>query len=659
MAKPGEITEYSPSTTRADAVAGGPEAAGDQAKDAQSKLSQDALAGKPQVAGDQIEARGTIAADNTVLTAEQLKMLDSWRANENAIRSSNIANSKDGGADTQNGVYKLTVEELKRQGLDKQGWEALPVQDKSPLDKIGADIVLVNRKTGDIIFLDPSSRRLDPKTGEMLRAGEGSKNNVPALRQDGVVDALSSWFDKMSGNLKTDHENPVMRDRIKTFAEDFRFQVAELTSRPAPFNLKDFPLPSPLAYARVPDGKGETNSNPKEIAEIKAVSQWASDKASDLSRNGDSRSASDHRSFAQTVEQALSFTVREKSSKLSEAFHRNAAKVIVEDAIAQAYPRGPQPADGKTHVNLGEGNRIMIDKSGQLVADVMPDSKSESKYVITGGDAAEVFRSEVNKLIMVRNNPAKMQEFISSLPGSVQKKIERGEMSAVKILQKIEENRNAYSAGGAGVERPLYGRVVERLASGKVPSLRSMVEDVVPNEPKVVKPEVVKPAEVVKPVVVPEIRKVLPEPVIEVKERPVAANNNEQPKSRWDKPAPNMGSLENAASNLSQTEKNFVPLSASEVQKLREERIALEKKGQLTPEESHQKRALQFAERELTKAGNEPWKADLISHLRKTMRGEARGAALGVAIIGSAALSWMVQHQGPGDPARAKFGEVW
>ncbi len=652
MAKPGEITEYSPSTPRADAAAGRAEGS-DQAKDAQSKLSQDALAGKPQIVGDQTEGRGTLAADNTVLTAEQLKMLDSWRSNENAIRSSNIASSTDGGAETQNGVYKMAVEELKRQGLDKQGWEALPVQDKSPLDKIGADIVLVNRKTGDMIFLDPTSRRLDPRTGEMLRAGEGSKNNVPALRQDGVVDALSSWFDKMSGNLKTDHENPVIRDRIKTFAEDFRFQVAELTSRPTPFNLKDFPLPSPLAYARVPDGKGETNSNPKEIAEIKAVSQWASEKASNLSRSGDSRSASDHRSFAQTVDQALSFTVREKSGKLSEAFHRTAAKVIVEDAIAQAYPNQPKPINGKTHVNLGEGNRIMIDKSGQLVADVMPDSKSESKYVITGGDAAEVFRAEVNKLVMVRNNPAKLQEFISTLPGSVQKKIERGEMSAVKILQKVEENRNAYSAGGAGVERPLYGRVVERLASGKVPSLRGMVEDVVPNEQKVAK------AEVVKAEVIPETPKVLPEPVKEVKERPVAANNNEPPKSRWDKPAPNMGSLENAASTMSQTEKTFVPLSASEVQKLREERIALERKGQLTPEESHQKRALQFAERELTKAGNEPWKADLISHLRKTMRGEARGASLGVAIIGSAALSWIVQHQGPGDPTRAKFGEVW
>ncbi|GEM_PF-798932 len=657
MAKPGETTEYSASA-KTDAAAARPEGAV-AADQAQSKLSQDAAVGQSQVVSDQAEGRRTTTADNTVLTAEQLKMLDSWRANENVIRSFNISNSTDGGAEIQNGVYKLTVEELKRQGLDKQGWEALPVQDKSPLDKIGADIVLVNRKTGDIIFIDPSSRRLDPRTGETLRASESSKNNVPAIRQDGVVDAMATWFDKMSGNLRTDHENPVMRDRVKTFAEDFRFQIAELTSRPAPFNLKDFPLPSPLTYARVPDGKGETNSNPKEIAEIQAVSAWSNDKANELSRNGDSRSASDYRSFAHTVDQALSFTKREKSSKFTEAFQRTANKVIIEDAIAQAYPNlNLKPADGKAHVNLGEGNRIMIDKSGQLVAEVKPDAHSDGKYVVTGGDAAQVFRGEVNKLVMVRNNPARLQEFISTLSGGMQKRIERGEISAVKILQKIEENRNAYSAGGAGVERPLYGRAVERLASGKVPSLRGMVEDVVPNEVKVAKVEVVAKVEPkVEPKVLPEPKKEVVEPVREVRETPVAANNNE--KSRWDKPAPNLASLDKAATNTSQTEKSFVPLTASEVQKLREERIALQKKGQLTPEENHKMRALQFAERELTKPGNEPWKSDLISHLRKTMRGEARGAALGVAIIGSAALSWIGEHQAPGDPVRAKFGEVW
>jgi len=397
MAKPGETAVEQTATAKAEASSARPDqtngqtngqlrdgqitSQGDdqQVKDqAQRKLSQDATPSvfPGRLVSDQVEGRrGNFASNESVLTPEQIQMLNLWRGKANQIKASNSANARDGGADIQNGVYKLAAEELKKQHLDEKGWEALPVQDHSPLDKIGADIVLVNRQSGDIIFLDPSSRRLDPRTGERLSSSESAKNNVPALRQDGVVDALPGWFDKMSGNLKTD--DPHMKGRIATFAEDFSFQIAELTRTPSPFNLKDFPLPSPTGYAQVKDAKGDLVSNPAEIAEIKAVSTWSNKKASEV-QGENFRMAGDYKSYAQTVDAALNYTRREKSGKLGEAFHRNAAKVIVEDAIAQVYPNQvDRPINSKPQLNLGDGNRIVIDN---LTANISSPAVTQRKY---------------------------------------------------------------------------------------------------------------------------------------------------------------------------------------------------------------------------------------------------------------------------------------
>lgn len=653
MAKPGEINAESAAGYAAEEKH---ERAGQgekSAADAQQKLVEAAGLGEARNT-DALRSSFDASADPG-LSAEQIKTLDNWRNNERQIIAFNAKNDKDGGAETQNGVYKLTVEELKKQGLDKKGWEALPVAMGSALDKIGADIVLVNRQSGDIIFLDPTSRRLDPRTGETLSHAESAKTNVPALRADGVVDALPGWFDKMSGNLAFDHDKPMMQSRIKTFAEDFRFQLADLTSRPSSFNIKDFPLPSPL-----PSQPGE-QGQAAETAQIKAVVDWSNAKAEMLRASGESGNADNHREFGKIVGQALNFTVRTESAKFEEALHRNASKVIVEDAISRAYPHlyPPNTRDSKPTLNFEGGARIMINKQGQLIAEVPESSQAAGKYVITGGNANDVFREETTKLITVRGNQARMEQFIQSLPSSVQKRIEKGEIKPMAILAKIEENRAAYSAGGYGQERPLLGRVVEKLGNGKTAGLRSLVEDVVPND-KVetkAKPAEVKPVEVVKPI---EAEKpiIVKEEFLKQAEKP--ANKVEVPTSRWGKPAPTLDAVAPAyAANDHGGEKSFVPLSAAEVQKIREERVALEKKGQLTQEENHRVRALKFAEKELTKPGPESWKADLVSHVRKAMRSEARGSALGVAIISSAVLSWYGGHQNPNDPARASFGETW
>ena len=123
---------------------------------------------------------------------EQIRLLlfeKSWREKEQAIEAYNSRNDSDGGAHLQNSVYSYTKMVLREQGLDKAGWEAYPVAMGSPLDSIGADIVLVNSKTGALILMDPTSRRLDPRTGERLPDSKSGKTNVPAIREPGVVDA--------------------------------------------------------------------------------------------------------------------------------------------------------------------------------------------------------------------------------------------------------------------------------------------------------------------------------------------------------------------------------------------------------------------------------------------------------------------------------------
>ena len=159
------------------------------------------------------------------ISQEKMQLLDAWRGISEQIVA---FNGKQGGGHLQNGVYRYTQETLVKLGLDKQGWEALPAQTGSTLDMIGGDVLLVNRRTGQMELIDASSRRLDPTTGAPLSSSESQKANVPLLREQGVIDALPRWFD-LSGKVEFDQDSPEQSRRVKEFAEDFSHRIKELT----------------------------------------------------------------------------------------------------------------------------------------------------------------------------------------------------------------------------------------------------------------------------------------------------------------------------------------------------------------------------------------------------------------------------------------------
>lgn len=129
---------------------------------------------------------------------------------------------------------------LKRQKGDNgisADWQVYPTVTGSPLDRTGADFLLVNTKTGDVHFLDA--------TGNQEKLENLSGSNVYRLRQSGVVGVKNSLFDE-SGALKTDADNLVTRTEAINFRPDLEDKIRRLTQEPSAFRLgvDGPPLPS-------------------------------------------------------------------------------------------------------------------------------------------------------------------------------------------------------------------------------------------------------------------------------------------------------------------------------------------------------------------------------------------------------------------------------
>ena len=129
---------------------------------------------------------------------------------------------------------------LKRQQGDKAisaDWQVYPTVTGSPLDRTGADFLLVNTKTGDVHFLDA--------TGNQEKLENLSGSNVYRLRQSGVIGVKNSLFDE-SGALRTDADNLSTRTEAINFRPDLEDQIWRLTQQPSAFRLgaDGPPLPS-------------------------------------------------------------------------------------------------------------------------------------------------------------------------------------------------------------------------------------------------------------------------------------------------------------------------------------------------------------------------------------------------------------------------------
>ncbi|MBU6450145.1 MAG: hypothetical protein KGS72_00085 [Cyanobacteria bacterium REEB67] len=434
------------------------------------------------------------AGDGQALSGNQQAMLGQWHADEPAILAFNARNDADGGAHLQNAVYMYARRVLKEQGLDKAGWDVYPVAMHSPLDKIGADIALINNRTGALVFMDPSSRRLDPRTGERASSSDSAKNNVPALREPGVVDALPRWFDRTTGNLELDQGDVAMNESVRQFKEDFSHQMHDLTTSPAPFNMKDFPLP----YMGTKSVDQTT-----EVAQIQAVVDWAAKAGKESARQGDYGMARMQQEFGNALGGgALNFSKRTGSERLSTETQNAVNKVIADEALRRAYPDLARNANdnsaspAKRSQVLQDGSQIKVDKENNLIVNLRNPGGAAQDQVITGGSVTDKFRAATNYWVSAQHNSERKAEFTALLPKSVQKEIANGHLKVEKILAEIGNDRNAFSGGGAGVDKPLVTRVVSRLAAFNADGLRRITTSEAPgNAAQATTVEAAKPTE--------------------------------------------------------------------------------------------------------------------------------------------------------------------
>lgn len=400
-------------------------------------------------------------------SAGQEEMLNQWRGRADAIAT---YNSRQDGGHLQDAVYRYGIERIRALGLDKEGWELLPSQMGSPLDLIGCDLVLHNRRTGAMEMLDPTSMRLNRQTGERSSASENGYSEAPRIREAGVIDALPTWFDA-SGALRRDHEVPQMRAKVEEFAEDFDARLKELT-RPGQnyaFNMKEFPLPSPV----IQQDKSQS------IADLKQVVDWSKQKAEAARRAGDRSEMGLYGEFAQTIEKgALAFSSRIDAKPLQGSVEKMAERVILEDVIKSMRPHPPVPGEVPPSTALRQstqdGSSVQIRPDGTMIMNLRSADNPGQTEIYNGGNVFDAFNRAAKRLSAAVNNKEVQAELVNSLPKSQRKLFESGQLSMEKVLRVVERFRNEYGAGGAGQDRTLAGILVHKYAQRTTSDLKSV-----------------------------------------------------------------------------------------------------------------------------------------------------------------------------------------
>ena len=562
--------------------------------------------------------------------SDKVRLLEAWRDISERIVS---YNAQQGGGPLQNGVYRYTRATLKELGLDKQGWEALPVQTGSALDMIGGDILLLNNRTGRIELMDASNRRLNQRTGEYLSADQSEKTNVPALREKGVVDALPSYFDRATGHLELDQATPELTEAVKAFRSDFAHQLKSLTdpTSPSNFNLRNFPMPSPTV----------TKDQEAKSREIRAVVDWSQSEAQDAARRGERGLSHEFKEFARTIETgALSYASRVNSNGLNETVNRLAERIILEDAAKAVYPNpnGVKLSDAmlKHKQSTADGTIVQVKPDGSLVLTLRGQSPTGGNGVgpaeiYTGGSALAAFDAAAKKLAVASASPDQYAEIAKELPGHYKKMYEAGKLDMGRVLQVVARFRNQFAAGGVGEERALVGHLVHRLAERDSADLRRLAT----GEPK---PTETKAAET----------------------RPAEIRNHDsrgQDNRYAGREAPTL-------KEIGRTEAGVDPrysdhLSPQELARLDQLKAEFSKRGNLSPAERETLSALDRAKKELSVPGEKsPQNNARLVAIRRAIGVESVARAVGPAIVGMVLLN-LYRARPEDNDVRPTFGVGW
>ncbi|MDX1987136.1 MAG: hypothetical protein SFV17_10670 [Candidatus Obscuribacter sp.] len=179
---------------------------------------------------------------------------------------------------------------LKQQNKISQDWQIYPSEAGSPLDRAGADFILVNKKTGDVHFLDATAN--------------ADKKNVFKIREEGVIHIDHEIFD-VSGALKVDDLDVNIASRARDFKPELEQQILSLVESPAALKLgaDGPPLPS-LTRASDADATRQLNAlidwaeQKSKLADMEADKALFHDMAATLgrARNYSNMKATEHAS---------------------------------------------------------------------------------------------------------------------------------------------------------------------------------------------------------------------------------------------------------------------------------------------------------------------------------------------------------------------------
>ncbi|MBA3859216.1 MAG: hypothetical protein C0507_20110 [Cyanobacteria bacterium PR.3.49] len=186
-----------------------------------------ALQGKSAVTGDNLTMRAgrdrmRISSEPQELRKGESKPIPLGDRTQNFADNMNNLRSNAHNVGEESSVNDIVRQQLKATGLEEKGWRSTVTEKDSLMDKVGADIVLYNEKTGQMYMLDCTEQSKNP----------------PAIRAAGIIEIQKSWF-RASGN------GPDMPSNFPEKVGDILLNVTGESSGVAPpLNLKDVTLPS-------------------------------------------------------------------------------------------------------------------------------------------------------------------------------------------------------------------------------------------------------------------------------------------------------------------------------------------------------------------------------------------------------------------------------
>lgn len=319
--------------------------AAEQKKASSAALPELSIAGsdaKAEKAGEGAAAKS--GSWSTQELSKALRYLDSIKtAAERSFTTSSA------GERAQGHTYILLrdkiLPELKKEGKIGAEWQLYPSVSQSPADKVGADYLLVNTKTGAFHFLDATLKE--------------NKENVFGLRAGGVLIVDNRLFDEFSA-LKTNEGGDIglAAQKLET---DISGQIESLAKSNTPFVIGPDGTPMPSVTV-VTEEQAKT--------QIRQLSTWAKEQA-DASSGNEARLFRDMAAVVERPFRQLDKAAREVASpKLAESVARATESEIVKFGLAkyrnQNYDASsPGASKNQLHI-LKDGKLVMPVDSGEI-----------------------------------------------------------------------------------------------------------------------------------------------------------------------------------------------------------------------------------------------------------------------------------------------------